>query len=175
MQVQKFTVQYAKLFILLALATEDEPFCSYTPYLLCKAPSQATEKAISTASWLFQMDQVQHLGGMGDFPSLRAADDVQLQSCGEKAAYPLPPAPHIAQRAKTRKVCLEHAVSQDNTKNCLSKSKIGQRQGFVCKDTRVEFTNSYFYSAALNTSEFLYLQHLYYVFIRPSIRDSEPV
>lgn len=37
MQVQKFTVQYAKRINLLALATEDEPFCSYTPYLLWKA------------------------------------------------------------------------------------------------------------------------------------------
>jgi len=32
-----------------------------------------------------------------------------------------------------------------------------------------------FYSAALNTSEFLYLQHLFYVFTRPSIREYEPV
>lgn len=38
------------------LVTEDEPFCLYTPYLLWKAPSWATEKAVSTASWLFQID-----------------------------------------------------------------------------------------------------------------------
>lgn len=130
MQVQKFTVQYAKRFILLALLTEGEPFCSYTPYLLRKGPSWATEKAVSTASWLLQRDQVQPLGGTRDFPSPRAAEHVQLQSCREKAAHPLPPAPQAvpAQHAKSRKACLERAISQDDTKNCLFKRKTGQKR-----------------------------------------------
>lgn len=130
MQVQKFTVQCAKCFNpLLALATEDELLCLYTPHFR-KAPSSASEQSISAASWLFQVDEVQPLGEMGDFPSLRAAEPVQLQSCGEKAAHPLPPVPHTvpAQHVKSRKVCLECPVSQDDTKNCLSKNKIGQRK-----------------------------------------------
>lgn len=57
---------------------------------------------------------------------------------------------------------------------CL-RGRLDRREGFICKGTRAEFTNSYFYSAALNTSESLYLQHLFYVFVRPGIRDSEPV
>lgn len=89
--------------------TCDELFCSYTPYLLQKALSWAAEKAVSTASWLFQVYQGQPLGGMGDITSLRADEHVQLQSFGEKAVYPLTPAPHTvpAQHAKSRKVCLK--------------------------------------------------------------------
>lgn len=115
----------------------------------------------------FPMDQGNNLpfGELGDFPPLRAAEQAQLQSWGggEGNLSSAPSPKHCTCRACKEKKGLS-ALSPEDTNYCFSKSNTGQRETFLeTQEQSLQILT--FYSVATNTSESLYLQHLFFQFM----------